>query len=73
MSAFVVTVGLLVGSENVTVMVSSLLNTASAPSGSATSIDVMDGPALVPKFPVRSGEVAIDASDVPAASLRFPL
>ena len=72
MSAFVVTVGLLVGSENVTVMVSSLPNIASAPSGSATSIETISGPCFSPKLPSNGGDTAVDARDVVAAC-RLPL
>ena len=70
--AFVATSGLLVFSLNVTVKTSPFPNMASSPSGSATVSEVIDGPALVPKFPESNGDNALDGSDVFAASLRFP-
>ena len=42
------------------------------PSGSAAVIDMMVGPAFVPKSPSRGSEVSVETSDVSSLFLRFP-
>ncbi len=55
--ALLVTGGVLVASENLTVMVSPFPNTASSiGSESAAFIDVISGPGFMPKFPVNAGD-----------------
>ena len=66
----VATAGVLVASENLTVMVSPFENTASRTgSGSAALIDVMNGPAFIPKLPARVGDSAVEAFDVSSSFL----
>jgi len=72
--ALFVTAGVLVASENLTVMVSPFENTASRTgSGSVALMDVMNGPALSPKLPSNGGDLEVDASDVSSWFLRLPL
>ena len=68
----VATAGLLVASENLTVMVSPFENTASALSGSSALREVIAGPALSPKLPVNAGDVAVDGKDVADSFFRLP-
>ena len=67
MSSLVATVGMLVSSENVTVMVSPSVNPDAspsiAPSGSSATNEVMVGPALTPNVPVNGGDSDVDADD----------
>ena len=50
-------------------MVSSSPNTASDPNGSCASSNITEGPAAVPKVPIRNGDTESESSDVPAESL----
>ena len=76
-SAFVETRGLLVSSENVTIMASPSVNPTSSPvvrpSGSAACSNVIVGPGLAPKFPVSARDSSVEIKDEFSASLRFPL
>ncbi len=74
MFARVATAGWFVGSENLTVMVSSTENPAITVPGSAAVIDVMDGPAFLsaPKLPVSLGEREVETADVSSSFLRLP-
>ena len=63
--------GSLVSSENVTVMVSPLPNTPSAPSGSLATNDVMDGPTFKPNVPVNRGDSDVDGSE-PSVARKSP-
>ncbi len=60
-------------SENDTVMTSPSPNTASAPSGSLATNEIMDGPALLPNVPVNGGDSDVDGSDDSTASLSSPV
>ena len=53
-------------------MVSSSPNTASAPSGSSATSEMIEGPALFPNVPSNGGDTAADTRDVVAA-WRLPL
>ena len=53
------------------VIVSPLEYTESLSSGSSATTDLIAGPALLPKLPIRPGDVDIDVSEVSAAFFRF--
>ena len=64
--------GSFVSSENLTVMASPAENPGTTGTfRSAAVIDMMNGPAFVPKLPVNVGDIAVDTNDVPAAFLRL--